>query len=58
MARRYYSVRTGRNPLAGGFDLDAIRKLFRELFIFFEDEGYFQEALGYHCVDAGFVPEP
>jgi hypothetical protein len=21
-----------------------------------EDEGYFQEALGYHCVDAGFVP--
>jgi hypothetical protein len=32
-----------------------MRKLFRELFIYFENEGYFQEALGYHCVDAGFV---
>ena len=55
MARRYYLVRTGRNPLAGGFDLDTMRKLFRELFIYFEDEGFFQEALGYECVDAGFV---
>jgi hypothetical protein len=55
LVRRYYSVRTGRNRLAGGFDLDAMRKLFRELFIYFEDEGYFQEALGYHCVDADFV---
>jgi hypothetical protein len=53
--RRYYSVRTGRNPLAGGFDLDTMRKLFRELFIYFEDEGYLQEALGYHCVDNDFV---
>jgi hypothetical protein len=57
LARRYYSVRTGRNPLAGGFDLDTMRKLFREAFIYFEDEGYFQESLGYQCVDAdgGFV---
>jgi hypothetical protein len=29
--------------------------LFRTLFIHFEDEGYFQEALGYQCVDEGFV---
>jgi hypothetical protein len=55
LARRYYSVRTGRNPLAGGFDLDTMRNLFREVFIYLEDEGYFQEALGYQCVDAGFV---
>ena len=55
VARRYYSVRTGRNPLAGGFDLDTMRALFRDVFIYFEDEGYFQEALGYQCVDAGFV---
>jgi hypothetical protein len=55
VARRYYSVRTGRNPLAGGFDLDTMRALFREACIYFQDEGYFQEALGYHCVDNGFV---
>ena len=55
MARQYYSVRAGRNPMSAGFDLDAMRKLFREIFIYFEDEGYFQEALGYECVDAGFV---
>lgn len=55
MARRYYSVRTGCNPLAGGFDIDTMRTLFREFFIYFEDEGYFQQALGYQCVDAGFV---
>lgn len=55
MARRYYSVRTGRNPLSGGFDIDTMRTLFREVFIYFEDEGYFQQALGYHCVDADFV---
>ena len=55
MARQYYSVRAGRNPMAAGFDLEAMRKLFREAFIYFEDEGYFQQALGYDCVDAGFV---
>jgi hypothetical protein len=32
-----------------------MRKLFREVFIYFEDEGYFQQSLGYECVDAGFV---
>lgn len=41
--------------MAAGFDLDTMRKLFREVFIYFEDEGYFQQALGYDCVDAGFV---
>lgn len=52
----YYSVRTGMNPLAAGFDLATLRDLFRTLFAHFEGEGYFQEALGYDCVDAGFVP--
>jgi len=32
-----------------------MRTLFREVFIYFENEGYFQEDLGYECVDAGFV---
>jgi hypothetical protein len=52
----YYSVRTGKNPLSERFDLATLRDLFRTLFIHFEDEGYFQEALGYYCVDSGFVP--
>jgi hypothetical protein len=52
----YYSVRTGNNPLTGGFDLDAVRDLFKTLFVHFEDGGYFQEDLGYYCVDAGDVP--
>ena len=52
----YYSVRTGKNPLAAKFDLATLRDLFRTLFVKFEDDGYFQEALGYECVDAGFVP--
>lgn len=52
----YYSVRTGKNPLSDSFDLATLKALFKTLFVYFEDEGYFQEALGYHCVDAGFVP--
>ena len=50
------SVRTGKNPFAAGFDLDTLRDLFRTQFIYFEDEGYFQEALGFNCVDQGFIP--
>ena len=42
--------------LTAGFDLATMRKLFREVFIYFENEGYFQQSLGYECVDAGFVP--
>jgi len=51
----YYSVRTGKNPLAGGFDIEAVRDLFKTIFVHFEEEGYFQEDLGYYCVDAGDV---
>ncbi|MCC6527862.1 MAG: hypothetical protein IT373_34775 [Polyangiaceae bacterium] len=51
----YYSIRTGKNPLAAQFDLSTLRDLFRTLFAHFEHEGYFQEALGYHCVERGFV---
>jgi hypothetical protein len=52
----YYSVRTGQNPLAKGFDLNGLRNLFKTAFIYFEDNGYFQESLGYWCVDQDFVP--
>src|SRR6266581_9482059 len=51
----YYSVRTGKNPFARGFDLDAVRDLFKTMFVYFEDRGYLQEDLGYRCVDEGVV---
>jgi hypothetical protein len=51
----YYSIRTGKNPLSVGFDLEGLRELFKHQFVSLEDEGYFQEALGFECVDAGFI---
>jgi len=55
--RRYYSIRTGKNPNAAHFGLDTLKRLLRHTYLsFFYDKGYFQEAFGYHCVDRGFVP--
>ncbi|MBN2033525.1 MAG: hypothetical protein JW836_09630 [Deltaproteobacteria bacterium] len=51
----YYSIRTGKNPFSERFDLPMLLELFRTSFAHLEDEGYFQESLGYYCVDAGFV---
>lgn len=51
----YYSVRTGKNPMTGSLDIDALRDLFKTHFKHFEDEGYFQEHLGFYCVDADFI---
>jgi hypothetical protein len=51
----YYSVRTGKNPLSGKIDLPMLIKLFKTLYVRFDDEGYFQEDLGFYCVDAGFI---
>jgi len=52
----YYSVRTGKHPLSGSIDLPMLIKLFRTLYEHFDTEGYFQEHLGFDCVDAGFIP--
>jgi hypothetical protein len=54
--RAYYSVRTGKNPHATGFNLAAFRDLFLSFYNNLEERGYFQEALGLHCVDRGWVP--
>jgi len=51
----YYSIRTGKNPLSGSIDFPMLIKLFKTLYVRFDDEGYFQEDLGFYCVDAGFV---
>jgi hypothetical protein len=56
MLRRYYSVRTGKNPLGTSIDLFALSSLFYTAYRQLEEAGYFQEHFGYTCVDAGDVP--
>ena len=55
-SRKYYSIRTSKDPNAGRLDLPLLLELFRDLFLRFEGKGYFQMSFGYNCVDAGFVP--
>lgn len=54
--RRYYSARTGKDPGKIRLDLDTLRRLFYATYITFYSKDYFQEAMGYHCVDQGYVP--
>lgn len=54
--RPYYSVRTGKNPMAKSIDLPTFVKLFKPIYTYFDYEGYFQESFGFECVDAGFTP--
>ena len=51
----YYSVRTGRHPTGGGFELGDLKRLFHVLYSNFEAQGMFQQFLGYVCVDAGQI---
>lgn len=53
--RRYYHQRSGAQQ-APKLDLDAVKKLLGTSYALFSSRDYFQEALGYHCVDAGVVP--
>jgi len=54
--RLYYSMRMGKNPHASKLDLEMLLRLFRGLYINFTKKGYFQEAFGDYCVDAGEIP--
>lgn len=54
--RRYYSERAGRGPALVSLELNDLKRLLASQYSQFEVEGYFQEYLGYDCVDAGFVP--
>ncbi len=56
MDRPYYSQRAGRPPSSASLSLEDFKRVFKAQFDQFESEGYFQEYLGYECVDAGFVP--
>lgn len=56
MDRPYYSQRAGRLPAGGAFSLDDLKRLFLSQFEGLQDEGYFQKAFGFECVDSGFTP--
>lgn len=54
--RSYYSVRTGKHPASGRLDLGLLRELFRSLYFDFGGKGYFQQGLGFSCVDQDLIP--
>lgn len=55
MSRQFYSLRKGTNPNLKGLPLSEILGLFVRLFNQMNADGYFHEAFGYICVDAGEV---
>lgn len=54
--RRYFSVRTGKNPGATALTLDQALQLFKAAYDDFSGRDYFQEAFGMFCVDDGDIP--
>lgn len=56
MARRkYYSERMDQNPGFSEMDLSILKEIVLNIYTSFSRDGYFQEALGYYCVDGGDV---
>lgn len=47
----YYSVRTGKHPTGGKFDLRMLCKMVAEVYSDFSNKGYFQEYFGIDCTD-------
>lgn len=56
MARRYYSIRTGKHPHGTNIPLPVLASLVYTAYEQLAEPGYFQEHFGYSCVDAGNVP--
>lgn len=56
MERAYYSRRAGKLAQLDSISLSDFKKFFLSFFKDFESAGYFQEYLGYECVDHGFLP--
>ena len=54
--QRYYSERHGRRPASTVLTLDDLKRALNVYFGQLEDEGHFQEYLGYRCVDHDYVP--
>ncbi len=55
MERQCYSLRTGVNPHPNGLPLNEVVGLFVRVFNELRTDGYFHEAFGFQCVDAGEV---
>jgi hypothetical protein len=56
MSKQFYSVRKGTNPNLKGLPLKEVLGLFARLYDQFRQDGYFDEAFGSFCVDAGDIP--
>jgi hypothetical protein len=56
MARRYYSVRTGKHPYGSNVPLSVLAALLYATYGQLAEAGYFQQHFGYSCVDSGDVP--
>ena len=55
MARSYYSQRTDSNPNLNGLPLSDVVELFVRVYDQLRSDGYFDEAFGFSCVDAGEI---
>lgn len=55
MPHQYYSQRSGSNPNLDGLPLQDVVNLFVRVYEQLREEGFFHEAFGYECVDAGFI---
>lgn len=55
MAHTFYSIRSGKNKNAKGLGLDEFKELFLRTYSNLQEEGYFDEYLGWYCVDMGEV---
>lgn len=56
MTHKYFSQRTEVNPNSNGLPLADVIDLFVRVFDQLRQEGYFDEAFGFHCVDADYIP--
>lgn len=56
MGKRYYSERQGRRPETPKLSFEDLKRAAKVYLLSLEEEGYFQEHLGYTCVDSGFSP--
>ena len=54
--RSYYSQRAGRGLPTATLELNDVKRLFMSQYEQFEKEGYFQQYLGFYCVDSDFNP--
>lgn len=55
MEHTFYSIRTGQSEHPNGLPLEFIQELLLKEYLLLKESGYFDEHLGFTCVDMGFV---